>query len=190
MPYYKRTSRDHCGFGIVAATCEAQAIRNTTSVSHVEPATDADMAWYSSMGGQLPEPVEPMRRRPALEVGGTVYVAMYDRRRKADSETMVIRKIGRRWVEIARSMDPHVACRRFNRDTFVLDGGGYTPPGEVWASEAVYNTSAEATMMLFRVFGSGHADPEHVARSIPEDLSPDELLERIKLARRILIHGC
>ena len=65
------------------------------------------------------------------QVGMNVYVAYHDQRRGKPFHA-TITKIGRKWITLDRG------DYRFDAETMQLDGGKYSSPGAVYASEDEY----------------------------------------------------
>jgi hypothetical protein len=81
-----------------------------------------------------------MDRHPeGWHVGMMVFVVIDKDRNRVSTFYEAITKIGRKWITIGEGYKPY----RFDAETLFLDGGDYSSPGRVYASERDYLESTE-----------------------------------------------
>lgn len=106
---------------------------------------------------------------PKYAVGQTVWVVLNQGKR--DGWAASVTKVGRKWVTLAHGT-------RFDASDGCIDGGRYSPPGKVYASQDAY--AAE------RALSAAWWSLGEELRNTYSRAQPGVTLERIAEARRLL----
>ncbi len=111
-----------------------------------------------------------VRAKPV--VGQEVFVVMSNARSSQLTYQMRVIRVGRVWAELQR--DEGVMSYRMSLATWQLDGQGYSSPGSVYESEAVYREGAalKAAWQKLRLGASDTRQPppgvtiEHIQQAL------------------------
>ena len=111
------------------------------------------------------------------EVGQKVWFVPHDSR-TGTGRGLVVTSVGRKWVQLGLAESPQSALTyRVERGRRDVDGGQYSSPGNVYASEQAYNDHIALTVAWVKL---GRA---FVAREAPPGVVMDDILAAAKLLK-------